>query len=322
MMKMWEDAPKTEIFGVQVYTFGLFCAIGTLCAVAAICILCRAEKLKKGTGPLLACLSILSGIICSRLVFCLLSGIGVDLLPIHSWVNLTTGGWSLFGMVFGVFAGAMLCGKIAGENKGVLLDTVSCALPLFMAAERFGEKTFDLFNISRKLPEGSFFGNTFLAARDPYYEDVSYLATYTVAATACIFLFLILVFFLTCRREAGDLWILFMILVGAGGIILESLRYDHYLEYSFVRFQQVLAAVLLLWGVILSGIRNRNEKKSLRIAAVAVLPLAVGLCIAIEFALDRTDMSHYLLYLIMTAVLAVPVTLGILLLKKRKKETA
>ena len=53
-MNMWEEAPKTGIFGIQVYTFGLYCAIGAVCAVAAICLLCRAEKLKKGTGSLLS----------------------------------------------------------------------------------------------------------------------------------------------------------------------------------------------------------------------------------------------------------------------------
>ena len=318
-MEMWEEAPKTEIFGVQVYTFGLYCAIGALCALAAVCILCRAGKLKNGTGTLLTFLSILCGGICSRLVYCLLSGIGVDMIPLRYWADITTGGWSLFGLIFGVFAGAWICSVITGEKRGDLLDAVSCAMPLFMAAERFGEKMFDLFDISRALPETGFPKNTFLTVTDPYYSEVSYLATYLVAAMACILLFLILVFYLTRVRQSGNLWILFMILCGAGGILLESLRYDHYLEYSFVCFQQVLAAVLLFWGVILAAIRNRNENKAIKISAFVSLPLAVGVCIAIEFALDRTDWSHYLLYIVMTAVLAVPASLGILLLGKQEK---
>ena len=47
----------------------------------------------------------------------------------------------------------------------------------------------------------------------------------------------------------------------------------------------------------------------------------IGICGGIEFALDRSTISHYLLYLLMFAALAVPVTLGILLLRNRKKGT-
>ena len=321
-MKMWEEAPKTEIFGAQVYSFGLYCAIGAVCAAAAVCILCRTGKTKKGTGLILSCLSILSGAFFSRLTFCLLGGIEAGMLPFSYWFNPTTGGWSLFGMIFGVFAGAWLCAKLTGESSGFLLDTVSCALPLFMAAERFSEKGFELFDVSRTLPEGGFPGNTFLAVRDPYYSEVSYLATYLAAAIASIVLFLILVFFLTRSRREKDLWILFLILCGAGGVILESLRYDHYLEYHFVRFQQVLAAVLLAWGVILAGKRNRGAHRGLMIAGIISVIAAVGSCIAIEFALDRTNLSHYLLYLLMATVLAAPVTIGILLLRKPEREKA
>ena len=320
MMKMWDEAPKTGIFGVQVYTFGLYCAAGMLCAAAAVCILCRSAKMKKGTGVLLCCLSILSGAVCSRLAFCLLGGIEAGMMPVSCWVNLTTGGWSLFGMIFGVFGGAWICAKITGEKAGALLDTVCCALPLFMAAERFGERNFELFDVSRALPENGFPQNSFLAVRDSYYTEISYLATYLVAAMASILLFLVLVFFLTRSRRDGDLWILFMILCGSGGILLESLRYDHYLEFSFVRFQQVLSAVLFISGVILAGIRNSRKNRGLMTAALISAGAAVGACIAIEFALDRTDLSHYLLYLVMAAVLALPAALGIRMITAQERK--
>lgn len=318
-MKMWEEAPKTEIFGLQVYSFGLYCAAGVLCAVVAVCLLCRTERLKKGTGALLSCLSILCGMICSRLTFCLLGGIESGMLPPAFWINITTGGWSLYGMIFGVFAGAWISSRILGEKSTVLLDIVSCSIPLAMAAERFGEKGFDLFDISRTLPEYGFPRNTFLAVQDPYYSDVAYMATYLAAAIASMVLFLILVFFLTRRRRDGDLWILFLILCGAGGILLESLRYDHFLEFSFVRFQQVLAAILFVWGSVLAVIRYGRTKTGLKLFFAFFLTAAIGACIAIEFALDRTDLSHYFLYLVMTAVLIVPAISGILLLTKQEK---
>ena len=320
-MKMWEEAPKTEILGIQVYSFGLYCAIGALCAAAAICLLCRAEKMKKGTGSVLSCLSILFGAACSRIVFCLLGSVDTGILPLAYWFRISTGGWSLFGMIFGAFAGAWLCAGITGESRHALFDAVSCALPLMIAAERFSERMFELFDISRTLPDGSFPANTFLAVKDPYYNNVSYLATYLVAAAASLILFLVLVFFLTRSRREGDLMILFLLLCGACGILLESLRYDHFLEFSFVRFEQVMAAILLVWGVVSAAKRNTSGK-GIRICAYISLPVVIGSLIAIEFALDRSGISHYVLYAVMAALLAIPVILGILLLRKREKETA
>ena len=72
-------------------------------------------------------------------------------------------------------------------------------------------------------------------------------------------------------------------------------------------------------GVILAGIRNRKAKKGILLAAIISLPVVIALCGGIEFALDRMSISHYVLYAIMTAALAVPVTLGIILLRKRER---
>ena len=115
--------------------------------------------------------------------------------------------------------------------------------------------------------------------------------------------------------------ILFLLLCGACGILLESLRYDHFLEFSFVRFEQVMAAILLVWGVVSAAKRNTSGK-GIRICAYISLPVVIGSLIAIEFALDRSGISHYVLYAVMAALLAIPVILGILLLRKREKETA
>ena len=59
-----------------------------------------------------------------------------------------------------------------------------------------------------------------------------------------------------------------------------------------------------------------------QVSAFISLPAAIGALIGIEFALDRSSLEHYILYAVMLAVLAVHVTLGVLLLRKREKEAA
>ena len=83
-----------------------------------------------------------------------------------------------------------------------------------------------------------------------------------------------------------------------------------------------MAAVLLVWGVASAIRRSHGLNKVLsRIAGIS-LPLAIGACGGIEFALDRTTASHTLLYVLMIAALAVPAAAGILLIKIREKGTS
>ena len=313
-MNMWEEAPKASLFGIQVYSFGLYCAIGALAAAAAICILSCVSGRKKGTGVMLASLSILCGIGGARMFFCLLKAPGTGAVRFSWWFNITSGGFSLFGMILGVFFAAWICAKMTGEKSASLLDTVSCAIPLAIAAERIGERLFDGFDVSRTV-KGAFPAGTFLAVENTFYGTSS-LATWLVSAILAIVLFLFLTFRLLKKdQQEGDQWIVFLMMCGAGGVILESLRYDYHLEYSFVYFQQIIAALMLLWGLILAG--RRWKRKGLFIISVCSFVIAAAICGGVEFALDRMNINHILLYFIMTAALAVPVTLGMILLSGR-----
>ena len=322
-MRMWEEAPQTLVFGIPVYTLGLYTMLGVLCAAVCIMILCRELRMRKGTSGLLTFAAVLLGLVCSRLCYCLarlaedLIG-GGDVIPVTAWIRLDIGGWSLYGMIFGAFLAARLVSRITGERTEKLLDIISCALPLVIIAERAGEKAFEVFNVSRPILGNQFPSNTFLAVRDPVYGD-SYLATYYYCAAAATVLFLTLVFLLTRPgRQDGDIWIIFMILCGAGGVLLESLRYDSFMEISFVRIQQVAAAVLLVWGVAAAARRNMMRRKKLCRASLALLPVTVAVCISIEFALDKSTLPHVLLYAVMAALLAAQATMGFLLIHSQK----
>ena len=198
-----------------------------------------------------------------------------------------------------------------------MLDAVSAAFPLMIAAERFGELHQNGFDTGRPLKEGTHMIG-FLTFHD---ELESRVATFRLASILALILFIILVVYLfQKKRQDGEIWIRFLMLCGAGGVILESMRGDEYLIYSFVRLQQVLAAVMLIWGVVLSILRGKRTGRILRTATAISLILAVGISIAIEFGFDRTQISHTLLYAVMITVLAIPVVLSFILLAASNKE--
>ena len=144
-----------------------------------------------------------------------------------------------------------------------------------------------------------------------------------LALGMALILFLALVFSLLRKnRKDGDPGILFLLLCGAGGILLESLRYDHFLEFSFVRLQMVLYAGILVWGTVLAVRRDGEGRTGLRRAAIIACILAIGASGGIEFALDRTTINHVLLYVLMIAALAAPVCLGLRLLSGKGTEVS
>ena len=312
-MNLIDEAVIVEVFGIRMYAFGVYVALGAICAAAVLTISGRTLGLKKGTVPLTALLSGLCGMVLSRLSFCLLNQELGMMTPISFWPHLDGGGWSMFGLIGGIWLGGFISAKIMKEETGSILDCLSLAMLLLIAAERFGENRIEDFDISRPL-DSAFLQGSFLAVG----EDEPCLATYYVASAVAVVLFVILAVRFARRTEAGTVTIAFMLLFGAASIITESLRYDRFLSITFVGLQQVAAAVLLAIGVILA-IRRRNRPKSVpAIIAIVSLPVMVGAVIGLEFALDRTNWNKILIYIGMIIIVGLPAGLGLKLLSQGK----
>lgn len=319
-MKLLDGAITMTLAGTEVYAFGLFCMIGAAAAAMAVWVLCRGYNMEKGNAGILTLMMLLCGFICSRLGFCLMNRSLGGMMPFSSWFRITEGGWSLSGMILGALAGSRIASAILQIPPKRGMDIAAGALPLMISAAKYAEDKIPDFDISRPLAEGSSAGAGFLTVQDKY---GTYLATRRIGMVLAMILFLILVF-TTIRknRKDGDQGILFLLFTGAGGILLESLRYDHFLEFSFVRLEMVIYAVMLIWGLVLAVRQNKENRKVLCRTAIIAGVAAIGICGGVEFALDRTSMSHVILYVIMIAALAVPVVLGCLLLSRKGTEVS
>ena len=314
-MNLIDEAVIIEVLGIRMYAFGLYTALGTLFSMIVLSMAGRRLSLKKGTVPLTALCSILCGIIVSRVSFCLLNRELGQLTPLAFWPELSGGGWSMFGLIGGVFTGGFISARIARENTGIILDTLSLSILPLIAAERIAENRIEDFDISRPL-DNAFLSKSFLAVG----LDEPCLATYYVAAAVAIVLFIVLAFRFVRNKQAGNLTIAFLLLFGAASIVTESLRYDRFLSISFVGLQQIAAALMLALGVILAVKRSGRPRSVPAIAAIISLPLMTGIIIGLEFALDRTTWNKILIYILMIFTVSIPATLGLFMLKNAKKE--
>ena len=313
-MNLLDEAVIIEIFGIRMYAFGVYVMIGALCSMAVIFVMSKAFRLKPGTAALTAFCSILFGLICSRLAFCLLNQELGHLTPVSAWLRVSGGGWSMTGLIGGVFLGGWISARVMKEKTGRIMDILSLAILPLIIAERIGESRMEYFDISRPR-DSDLLKSSFLAVG----EEEPCLATYYLAAAVCLILFFALLFTMNRSGSCGSLAIRFLILFGAASIILESLRYDFFLSISFVGLQQVAAALALALGVILAIRRSNRPKSVLAVAAVVSLPLMVGILIGLEFALDRTTWNKVLIYAGMILTVAVPAALGLKLLNSEKK---
>ena len=314
-MNLIDEAVIIEVLGMRMYAFGLYIALGTLFSVIVLSMAGRHLSLKQGTVPLTALCSILCGMIVSRVSFCLLNRELGQLTPLYFWPELGGGGWSMFGLIGGVFIGGLVSARIAKEKTAKILDALSLSVLPLIAAERIAENRIEDFDISRPL-DNEFLSKSFLAVG----QDEPCLATYYVAAAVAIVLFAVLAFRFVRTEQPGNLTIAFLLLFGAASIVTESLRYDRFLSISFVGLQQIAAALMLAIGVILAVRRSGRLKSIPAIAAIISLPMITGIIIGLEFALDRTTWNKILIYGLMILTVSIPAILGLFMLKNARKE--
>ena len=309
---MWEEAAKISVLGVQVYAYGLYAALGAAWALAALGLRLRRLHAPKGAAGLIGLCALALGLALSRLFFCLLDGALGTAMPLKAYVLLSGGGYSMMGALCGAALGGAAGARLLKMKPLRVLDQLTFACLLFIFWARLGESCIPDFGISRPLV-GRFIQQLPIALEGEY--DF-YLATYALEALTALAIFLALWRDGIRHARPGDTLRMFLLLFGAAQVMMESLRYDRHMSVSFVGLQQIMAMALLGAGVIWGVCREGRQHRALAVSGGISLLLAVGLGILLEFMIDRTNISRYLLYLAMALVLAAPTALGVALRNK------
>ncbi len=317
MFALIDDASQTVFLGVRVYAWGLYCCFG-----AALCLLTAAfhgrRKMRQGSAALFGVLALPLGLFLSRILYCLFDArmrVFEDLLDgslglgkyLGMVFTFTEGGFSMFGALLGAVLGAILAARIMKEDERVLLDAAACGLLLFIAAERLGEGSLEDFGVSRPLNERTLWWGLFITHGE--YDDC--ISTYMLESLTALALFVLLEWRGSSMKK-GDVFLTGMLLFGLTQVLMESLRFDQHMRFSFVGVQQLFAMGCAVFSLWTWGRRLKRRGGSLlpRAAAVSV-PAVIGLIVLLEFMIDRSGVSRVLLYLIYMAVLAVPGIIGI-----------
>ncbi len=313
---MLTDARAFPLLGTQVYAYGLLVMLGCWLAMSLLLWLTRGQPRERLAMAWTAVLGLPLGLALARLMYCLLDPGFAPFISLRNILALRGGGFAMYGALIGAVLAAWLSAKLTEVPAAGLLDRLAPALAAFLGPARLGEG-FTALGISRPLTT-PLLANSFLAFRDEY---DAYLRTYLLEAAVAAILLAILLRYLRTKPRPGNTFLLFGLLYGLTQTLMESLRYDGHLRYSFVGVQQVLSAVLFSLVILRLALRHIRGGYGARLPAFAMASLAVTLpaLVGIEFLIDRSELGKLFSYLLYLLALAIPGVLGILMLNKEDR---
>jgi len=311
---MHEDALSLPFAGTRLYAYGLMVMLGCWLAIALLVVLTRRQPKERLAAAWTAAIGLPLGFVLARLLYALLDPGFAPFLSLKNILGVRGGGFAMYGALAGAVLAALTGAKLARVRPSRALDLVAPAVTAFLVPARLGEG-FTALGISRPLTT-PFIADSFLALRDAY---DAYLRTYALEAFVALVLLVVLLVYRARKPAAGSVFTLFCLLYGLTQTLMESLRYDGHLRYSFVGVQQVLSAALFALTIIYLAARllkTPGAGKALPVLSIvmtaAILPAIVG----IEFLIDRSELGKLFSYGLYLLALAIPGALGILMLKK------
>ncbi len=290
-----------HIFGMPVTLYAVLLVCAFAAGLGMLCYTQRKAGLRADTMEIFALLALPLGLVGARLFYCLARLTLYMEIGLHNILRVWDGGFALWGAVGGAVIAALVTAKITRQSAVKLLDALAAPAALVIAIARFAEFASGE-GIGLEV-ESEFFQRFPFAVFDPEWE-VWFWAIFIAEGLAALAIFAVLM--VKKFSRAGDKAKLFLVLYCSAQILLESLRRDEFLRWLFVRVSQ-LTAVLVLGGLMFFALyRWVRAEKSARMPVKAlvinwvIFLVGVGLCIAMEFAVDKSaEMPVWLCYCIM-----------------------
>ena len=135
------------------------------------------------------------------------------------------------------------------------------------------------------------------------YDDC--ISTYMLESLTALMIFVLLEW-RRPRLKRGDVFLTGALVFGPSQVLMESLRFDQHMRFSFVGVQHLMAFGCAAGAMLTYAFRLRKKRPGSRLFLFAILliPLTVGALVGLEFMIDRSGVSKLLLYGIYILLLA------------------
>lgn len=288
-----------DLLGLNVTAYALCVAFAALAGFAVFMAAGRKMGLKASDGFDCGLCTFAGAFIGARLCYVLARLSFYLEIGLEHGLYFWEGGYLLFGALGGGALALVLCSRVKHLSCGRCMDAAAIASALVIALCRFAE----YFSGEGKGPEIGEEGPLCffpVAVFNDQYESWFFAVFMLEGLTALVIGFILL----RKKRAPGNTARLFVLLFCACQVVLESVRRDNYPRWLFVRVSQ-LAAVLVLFGLMVVALARRLKTEKYTFSKHAlpliVLVLLCGVCVALEFAIDKSaDLPNTVAYTFMT----------------------
>ena len=315
---MIENAMITLPWGGEISFFVFLVIMGSLVAAVWTEYRCSLNRAGAGRGILFIALTAVLSLGLGRAIYCAVRYVDIfydpmgDFIGLAPFLDLSIGGFSVIGVILGVLLAAALTGLICRGKALALLDAAAVPGMALFAGIRFIEPMIGLGH-------GDFISYEPLcrfpfAIENGMGEYLLSVCFFEAALGALIMLILLFASF-RCRKE-GTLCGIALALLCVTQILPESLqRVDVLYLFIFARVSQIGYAVILfgtLLAFLIRGMRRGLSGKTVAVELLLLL-LGIGICGGAEFALDKTNLSNWLVY---GGMLVALIGMGVLVLRR------
>ena len=299
--------------GLSIDPYIVCLIVGIALGVGLLLLRVRRNRRDLKTVMLFALLGMFLGLVCAKLFYSLarfsyLYGV----FGVEGLLRFKIGEFAFTGAILGVLAAAGITAGVTRQKFAAVLDLVAPEAILIAGLARFSEY-FTQFGV------GEYVANTnlqfFPFALPNEYEEW-YAAIFMLEGLVALIAFLVL----SSKKfpqniHKGEMA---LILFALSQVFLESLRTET-IKWGFVRVQQLSSVIIACAVFAYNAYRLRRLGAPLRglLIRAGVMVLGIGVCIGVEFALDKTDIPRTVSYMAMVAVLIVMGVMTVRLMQKR-----
>ena len=278
----------------------------TLGALLGVLVTVALGRRRIGTDASLSlCLTVLPcALLGARVIYCLTNiqyiQIDLDYSFLGFLLRPWEGGFTLYGAILGGMAGVWAYARATKRQAAELLNLAAPGAAAALALARLGE--YFTGQGLGKLVDAEALHFFPLTVQDMWGDWCMPVFFYEALAAAVIAV--IAWRLLEGQRPAAEV---FIVLLGLTQVLFESWRMDEFIRFGFVRFNQIVSAVLMAAVLGLRICREVKERGwfAWQTARIALFVVGIGVIIAIEFGLDKSTIDNRLLYVVMAATLAV-----------------
>ncbi|MBQ7848383.1 MAG: prolipoprotein diacylglyceryl transferase [Clostridia bacterium] len=293
-----------EPAGLRITAYSVYIAVGALLALGLTAVMAKLRGRCPAEGVALGLTSGAFALVCSHLLFCavrwgyIINDLGGTAAFL---VTLWEGGYTMYGAILGGLLGAFVFAMIRRQPVMPCFDMIVPGMLILVAAGRFAEQ-FTLQGMASYRAAEALSMLPFASVGewgDPMLKVYAYEVIVAFAA------FGFCMWPLCTKAPAGRAAENGLIVLSTWQIMMESWRGDELIKFGFVCLNMLMAAAVLVAILVPRIVRTVKAQgwKPWTIARIVLFLAAIGVVIAIEFALDKSDINNTLLYAVMTAAI-------------------